>query len=840
MLCAGGTPTPEAVLMDVTDRSSEAQLRQSRELLRITLTSIGDAVITTDIEGRITFLNPVAESVTGWTHEEALGQPLEIVFHIINEQTRQPAENPATRALREGFTVGLANHTILISKDGTARAIDDSASPIKSEQGDVVGCVLIFRDITERRRLEQENARRLQATRLLAVIVDSSTDAIISKTLDGTIISWNAAAERLLGYTAAEAIGRNISLIIPAERRAEEAAIIARLRAGERIEHFDTVRVKRDGQSIDVSLTISPIRDEAGQVVGASKIMRDISERKRAEEALRDSERRLAMELTAVTRMQQVSTRLVQADDFPALLTEILEAAIEITGADMGNIQLLEGGVLKIVSQRGFDAPFLDFFNVVRESEGTCGTAMQRGARVIVEDITTSPVFAGTKALDVLLAARVRAVQSTPLVSRIGRMLGIFSTHYHAPQRPGERELRLLDVLARQAADSIERMQADLALREADRRKDEFLAMLGHELRNPLAAVRNAVAIASLDETRRTPALDIARRQVEQLGRLVDDLLDVARITQGRILLRKERVYLAPIIERAIESIRSFIESRGLHLAVAFPSEPIRIEADPARLEQVFLNLLSNAGKYTNVGGRIDVITARDGDDAVVRIRDTGIGIAAEMLPRLWDLFAQADRSLDRRQGGLGVGLTIARRLIEQHGARIEAHSEGVGKGAEFVVIFPALPARTEDALGPAPTAPTTQRRARILVVEDNPDAADSLMMLLELLGHRVRVAYDGIAALELARANVPDVMLIDIGLPGMDGHEVARRVRRDPALKDIVLVAMTGYGREEDKREALTAGFDYHLVKPVDPDALHGLVAQLGKDDPNTPRIVH
>jgi PAS domain S-box-containing protein len=322
--------------MDKIDKSSEAQLRQSRELLRITLASIGDAVITTDVEGRITFLNAVAESVTGWTLEEALGQALESVFRIISEQTRQPAENPATRAMRQGFAVGLANHTILIRKDGTERAIDDSASPIKSEQGDLVGCVLIFRDITERRRLEQENARRLQATRLLAVIVDSSTDAIISKTIDGTITSWNASAERLLGYTAAEVIGHHITLIIPAERRAEEDAILARLRAGERVEHFDTVRVKRDGQSIDVSLTISPILDEAGQVVGASKIMRDITERKRADEVLRDSEQRLAMELGAANRMQQVSTRLVQADDFPALLTEILDAAIEITGADMG------------------------------------------------------------------------------------------------------------------------------------------------------------------------------------------------------------------------------------------------------------------------------------------------------------------------------------------------------------------------------------------------------------------------------------------------------------------------------------------------------------------------
>jgi two-component system CheB/CheR fusion protein len=350
--------------------------------------------------------------------------------------------------------------------------------------------------------------------------------------------------------------------------------------------------------------------------------------------------------------------------------------------------------------------------------------------------------------------------------------------------------------------------------------------MLAHELRNPLAAVRNAVATATLDEARRPRALEIAQRQADQLGRMIDDLLDVARITQGRIELRRELVRLADVVERAVDTMRPFIEARGLALVVTHPSGPVRVEADPARLEQVFVNLLSNAAKYTNAGGRIDVVAESAGEGRVaVRIRDTGMGIAPEMMPRMWDLFAQADREIDRKQGGLGIGLTVARRLVELHGARIEARSDGVGKGAEFVVTLDAQPVMGEEAASAPADEPARRGGAHVLLVEDNRDTAESLTMLLDLYGHRVRTVYDGVAALDAANAEVPDVMLVDIGLPGMDGYEVARRIRRDMRLRDVTLIALTGYGREEDRRQALAAGFDHHLVKPVNPETLNGLV---------------
>jgi signal transduction histidine kinase len=360
-------------------------------------------------------------------------------------------------------------------------------------------------------------------------------------------------------------------------------------------------------------------------------------------------------------------------------------------------------------------------------------------------------------------------------------------------------------------------------LQDAAARQDEFLAMLAHELRNPLAAVRDAVTVAALDDARRGRALEIARRQSEQLGRLVDDLLDVARIRQGRISLRTEPLSMAAIVERAVESARPLLESRGLRATVALPSAPVFVAADPARLEQVLVNLLSNAAKYTEPGGRVDVVAERRDGEAAIRVRDTGIGIAPEMLPRVWDLFTQADRALDRAPGGLGIGLTVARRLVELHGGRIEARSDGLGKGAEFVVTLPALARADVDAAPPSAAEPTARGAARVLVVEDNRDAAESLAMLLDTVGHRVTVVHDAGVALEATRAREFDVALIDIGLPGMDGYELARQIRdlgRRP-----VLVAVTGYGAQEDKERARGAGFDHHLVKPVDFVALQDVL---------------
>jgi CheY-like chemotaxis protein len=359
-------------------------------------------------------------------------------------------------------------------------------------------------------------------------------------------------------------------------------------------------------------------------------------------------------------------------------------------------------------------------------------------------------------------------------------------------------------------------------LAEADRRKDEFLAMLGHELRNPLAPLKNAARLLTL---RGTPDAEVRGidRQVRQLARLVDDLLDVSRISRGKIMLQKEAVELAEVLERAVEISRPIIAARRHELAEVLPPEPVYLEADPTRLAQALANLLNNAAKYTPEGGHIRLTAERQGAEVVLRIRDNGVGITPEMLPRVFDLFVQADQTLDRSQGGLGLGLTLVKSLVELHGGRVEAFSEGLGKGSEFVVHLPVGATR----LTPVPSAGVKLGGAgsHVLVVDDNVDAADTLAMFLRVKGHEVRTANDGPSALELVGIYQPEVVLLDIGLPGMDGCEVARRLRDQTNYKPLLLVALTGYGRDEDCRRGVEAGFDHYLVKPVDPEELQMLL---------------
>jgi signal transduction histidine kinase len=370
-------------------------------------------------------------------------------------------------------------------------------------------------------------------------------------------------------------------------------------------------------------------------------------------------------------------------------------------------------------------------------------------------------------------------------------------------------------------------------LREADRRKDEFLATLAHELRNPLAPLRTSVQLLR----RKAPlspepqrAIEVIDRQVQQLVRLVDDLLDVSRITLDKLELRKERVTLAMIVQAAIEASQPLIEQYEHELTVTLPLEPVDLDADLARLAQVFLNLLNNAAKYTERGGRIRLAAEREGGDVVVRVQDSGVGIAADMLPRVFEMFLQVDRPLERSQGGLGIGLTLVKRLLQMHGGSIEARSAGPGKGSEFVVRLPVAPEPLRGAIAAdgerEPAAPTS--RHRILVVDDNRDAAETLAELLGLTGNDLRTAHDGVEAVEVASGFRPDVVLLDIGLPRMDGYEVAQKIREQPWGRDMVLVAVTGWGQEEDRRRSREAGFDHHLIKPVEPDALLKLLASL------------
>jgi CheY-like chemotaxis protein len=381
------------------------------------------------------------------------------------------------------------------------------------------------------------------------------------------------------------------------------------------------------------------------------------------------------------------------------------------------------------------------------------------------------------------------------------------------------------------ALDIRERKLAEQALREADRRKDEFLAMLAHELRNPLAPMRSALEAFRLllpPDPQLGQLRDIVDRQVGQLTRLVDDLLDVTRITIGKVRLRREPMDLVAAIERAVETVQPLIAARRHRLDVERPPGPAWVQGDQVRLTQVVANLLGNAAKYTPEGGRIALRVTVDASEATVEVEDNRIGIAPEMLERVFDLFEQDERALDRSEGGLGIGLTLVKKLVELHGGRVAAASTGRGRGARFTVSLPVLGAAPDEPPAEIPGAGARGGGRRILVVDDNVDAVESLALLLELSGHEVHRAYEGSRALELARALHPEIALLDLGLPGLDGYAIARALRADPATAHMTLVALTGYGQPADRERSRAAGFDAHLVKPVDFDELQALVGGL------------
>ena len=502
------------------------------------------------------------------------------------------------------------------------------------------------------------HAPKIEAESLLAAIVASSQDAIVSKTLDGIITSWNKGAERLFGWTAEEAIGKSIHLIVPEELRDQERDILDHIRRGERVEHLDVERVRKDGSRVHISVTISPVHDRDGHIIGASKTARDITTRK------------------------------------------VWEA---------------------------------------------------------------------------------------------------------------------------------ETARATEALKEADRRKDEFLATLAHELRNPLAPINSGLHIlrSSTDPAQRSIALEIMARQIHQMVRLVDDLLDVARITNGKVLVRHEPLNVAVAVQDAVETSQPILAQRGQSLTVHPPAQPVFVSGDRTRLAQVLANLLNNSAKYSEAGQPISISFACEGDTAVIRVRDGGMGIHPEMLPRVFEMFRQADRTGGRSRGGLGIGLSIVKRIVELHGGTVTAHSEGPGLGSEFVVRLPAINDCVPTKPVVTPDSSVSPRR-KVLIVDDNEDAAESLAALLSMNGHETWMAHDGPEALRQAERFHPDVVFLDIGMPTLDGHETAKLIRRQPWGKNMVLVALTGWGQTEDRRRSKDAGFDHHLVKPADPAVVEKLLSAI------------
>jgi PAS domain S-box-containing protein len=797
------------------------EVRQQSDWLRVTLASIGDAVITTDADGRVTFLNRVAETLTGWPQHEAVGRPLSEVFRVVNETTRQRVDDPAMLAVREGRTVGLANHTVLIARDGTECPIDDSAAPMLGDGNTPMGTVLVFRDISECRRADEARAR-------LAAIVESSDDAIVSKTLEGIIRSWNVGAERLFGYTEAEAVGQHITLIIPPDRHEEEQTILDRLRRGERIDHFETVRQAKDGRLLNISLTVSPIHDGAGRVIGASKIARDTTTQKRA--------------LASAQFLASASAALATVVDYESTLNKVAQVAVPFF-ADWCVIDIVQpDGTLRRIAVVHSDPARVALGEAFHRRyppppDAAHGTryVLRTGKSDLITDITDAMLTGAARDdehLRMLRQLHLRSSICVPLRAR-GKTLGAITfVTAESERRYGTADLTVAEDLAHRATIAIENARLYGELREADRRKNEFLALLAHELRNPLAPLRNGLQILRLAGSN-TQAIAQARtmmdRQLGHMVRLIDDLLDISRISQNKMELRKDRVLLADVISSAVEAARSLIEAARHELTVHQPTGPVFLDADLTRLAQVFGNLLTNSAKYTEPGGHIWLSAERTGREVIVSVRDTGIGIPADALPRIFDMFSQVDRSIERTTGGLGIGLALVKGLVEMHGGTVSADSPGLGQGSTFTVRLPALgqPAAATDTPIDEPRGPTGPAR-RILVVDDNRDSAESMAMMLQLTGNEVTTAHDGIAAVEAAERVRPEVILMDVGMPRLNGYEATRRIREQPWGQGTVIIALTGWGQDVDRVQSRQAGCDGHLVKPIALADLDKLLATL------------
>lgn len=734
------------------------QLFQSQpNFWRTALVGVGDGLIIADAALRITFINPAAEVLCGRNEEKAIRSPLSDVLCLGTNGDAEYTQSIVAQTIESGMPQAIDRHTALRGTGRDELPVGGNLYPIKDDAGQIVGVVIVFRDMTERQRAEELRER-------LAAVVESSDDVVVSKDLNGIITGWNSGAEHVLGYTADEVIGKHVSMLMPEGHQEDTTKILSRISKGEKVDHYETKRRRKDGTIIDVSLTVSPIRNAYGEIIGASKVGRDITERRRHEE--------LRERLAAIV---ESSDDMIVSKTLEGIITSWNRGAEKLLGY---SAQEMLGRHVSCIMPPDQPEDFEKILSKIRAGES-------------VDHYETRRRRKDGTIVDVSLSV-------SPLRNADGEIIGA----------------------SKIGRDITQQKLIEAERREADRRKDEFLAMLAHELRNPLASINHAVQLFGRLESEGELlwAKDVVQRHVQHLARLIDDLLDVSRITRGKIVLKKDLIDLSPVVASSVEAVRHLMEDRKHELMVSIAAGSLRLEADPLRLEQVLVNLLSNAAKYTDVGGKILLTCRRDGDHLAISVKDNGVGIPPELLSRMFDIFVQGDRSIARSEGGLGIGLTLVQKLTEMHDGSVTAVSEGVGKGSEFTVRLPAAVAEeTPRVTSTLELATPTKKCARILVVDDNADTADSLSKLLALLGHDVKTAYDGLQALGMAKVLRPEVILLDLGLPGVDGYEVARRLRDNDCCRNSLMVAISGYGQEEDRRKSKECGFDHHLTKPVD-----------------------
>jgi PAS domain S-box-containing protein len=868
------------IMRDQTEwKRVEERLRQSEERKAAILQTALDCIITMDHEGKVIEFNPAAEKMFGYRREQVIGRELSDLIIPPSLRERHRLGLAHYLATGEGPVLNRRIEMPALRADGVEFPIELAITRIPTEGPPLFTAYL--RDISERIQTEARRSVRLAVTQVLeqAATVAEAASGVLQAICEG--LDWDLGffwihdrdADVLRcqagwcqpGLQAAEfeatshqrtfvkgeglpghvwATGKpawihdvlydpNFPRIAIAAREGLHAAfgcpiVVAAATVGV-IEFFSRQIREPDADLLE---TMGSVAGQIGQFV----------ERTEAEEQLRHSEQ--------VARfLADASASLSSVVDYESTLGKVAQLAVPFF-ADWCIVDMVEmdGSLRRLAVVHG-DPSQVAWANEVHRRypprpDDPYGPphVLRTGQAEMAAEITDAILTEAAQDDDHLRMLRqlnFRSYLAVPL-SAGGKTLGVITfITSESERRYNAADLTLAEDLAHRAAIAIDNARLYTELRESDRRKDEFLATLAHELRNPLAPIRNALHIL------KTPTVDAAvaersremmERQVHHLVRLVDDLLDVSRVMRGKIELRTEQVDIASLLARAVETAQPLLEAQGHQLTVRLPSEALLVEADPVRLAQVFANLLTNAAKYTEANGHIELTAQRDGEQALLRVRDNGIGISADMLPRIFALFVQADPTTTRAQGGLGIGLTLVKSLVEMHHGSVEAHSEGLGKGSEFVVRLPLATARrqelaTQETLhDQRPVVPFLGRR--LLVVDDNKDAADSLATMLRLQGHEVRVVHSGAAALKTAASYRPDLVLLDIGMPGMDGYEVARRLRQQPGLENLRLAALTGWGQQQDRRRSAEAGFDHHLVKPVEPKTLEKLLADLKPRD--------
>jgi PAS domain S-box-containing protein len=746
------------------------------------------AVIAEDLEGSIVLWNHGAEGMFGYTAAAAIGQRAVIIT--------PPAKNDEAQRLRDEALRGTRSQqdiTVRIAQDGSAREVSLRVLPVRDADGAVIGLVHVLRDVSERKQLE------LQALHL-AALVQSSDDAIASKDLDGVVRSWNPAAERMFGYTPSEMVGQSIRVIIPSDRWSEEDDVLRRVREGQRVEHFDTVRCRKDGTLVPISLTVSPVRNTRGVIIGASSIARDITLQSTLE---RDRNR-----LGAIV---DSSDDAIVSKDLNGVIQTWNRAAERMFGYSASeavgqSITLIipddrlaeEGEVLRRIRS----GKRIDHFETVRRRKD--GTA-------IPISLTVSPVHDH--------AGRIVGA------SKVARDLSALRTY-----------ATTLEETVRRERDARERETAALrTAEEALRLKDEFLATLSHELRTPLTAISGWLQILELhrDAGRLERGLDAIQRNTTLLTRLIGDLVDVSRIVTGALTLEVQPTDMGRVVDAALDSVRQEVQIKQLEVVITTAPDLDPIAADPDRLQQVIRNLLSNAVKFTPPGGRISIAARREGAMVELSVADTGSGIRPEFLPHVFDRFSQQDGGKTRQHGGMGLGLAIVRHLVDMHGGTVSVSSVE-GEGTTFTVRLPSAVSgvRPESSTPPVPKHQLVG--VHVLVVDDDLDAREVMARILEDQGATVATAASAAEAYELLLRARPQVLVCDIGMAHEDGMSFMRRLRRDAnrSIAHVPAVAVTAFARDFDRQQSMHAGFQSHVAKPFDAAELVAIVRHLARSN--------